>query len=383
MKIISFEYTDHAVGWKLEHIDFNDLTLLVGASGVGKTRILKALLHLKKIVRGGSLNGIQWKVCFSIGFDYYIWEGKFENKGFYSVPIIEFDIDDDNDKDKPNIEFETLYLNEKNIIERTKEGIVFNGAKTVKLSQKESVINLLKEEEQVSPIHSEFTRIIFDDNTQKEGVITRALFDMENLKQSKLKTLRSIRSSDENLRSKLNLIYLHLPEDFNEIKDSFIDVFPYIEDLKFEPIKSSDEKIHPILRDISLLQIKEKGIKDWIDERKLSSGMYRTLMHIAELYLCADGTVILIDEFENSLGINCIDEITNNIASYQRDLQFIITSHHPYIINNISMDNWKIISRKAGVVKNYNAQQLKLGKSKHESFIQLINREQYFDGVEL
>ena len=111
--------------------------------------------------------------------------------------------------------------------------------------------------------------------------------------------------------------------------------------------------------------------------------MYRTLFHIAELYLCADGTIVLIDEFENSLGINCIDDITDSIVTYTGDLQFIITSHHPYIINNISLDNWKVIFRKAGVVKNYNATQLNIGKSKHEAFTQLINLDMYSDGVEI
>ena len=140
--------------------------------------------------------------------------------------------------------------------------------------------------------------------------------------------------------------------------------------------------MHRVLKETPFIQIKESGIPNWIEERKLSSGMYRVLMHIAELYLCADGTIILIDEFENSLGINCIDDITNSIVTDRRDLQFIMTSHHPYIINNISLDNWKVITRKAGTVKNYNATQLNLGKSKHKAFTQLINLDKYSEGLE-
>jgi len=106
------------------------------------------------------------------------------------------------------------------------------------------------------------------------------------------------------------------------------------------------------------------------------------LMHIAELYLCADGTVILIDEFENSLGINCIDEVTRSIVSSRRSLQFIITSHHPYIINNINFKNWKLITRKAGVVKSYDATRFISGESKHQAFTQLINLDEYVEGIE-
>jgi predicted ATPase len=371
MKITSFEYRDHAIEWTLERIEFNSLTLLVGASGVGKTRILQALLHLKKIARGASLNGVQWQVQFSNNGNSYEWSGLFENKGFFY---------DEDDKDKPSIENEKLYINDELIVDRNDEGIIFNNEKTVKLSQKESMLSLLKEEEQIKVIHTEFSKIFFDFNPNIEGEINRFIVDNKafSFKHHKYTDLINIRNSDENLKVKLYLIYLNVPTTFEEIKNAFIDVFPYVEDLRMEILKVPNMSI-PLIQ----IQIKEMGIENWIDQRKLSSGMYRTLMHIAELYLCADGTIILIDEFENSLGINCIDDITNSIVTHNRNLQFIMTSHHPYIINNIDLNNWKILTRKAGMVKNYNASQLNLGKSKHEAFTQLINLDKYLDGVEL
>ncbi|MBR1728361.1 MAG: ATP-binding protein [Selenomonadaceae bacterium] len=44
------------------------------------------------------------------------------------------------------------------------------------------------------------------------------------------------------------------------------------------------------------------------------------------------GTVILLDELKNGLGVNCLDEITDYICekSYDSNTQFILTSHHPY-----------------------------------------------------
>jgi predicted ATPase len=85
------------------------------------------------------------------------------------------------------------------------------------------------------------------------------------------------------------------------------------------------------LQHILFIQIREKGIDHWIDERQISAGMLRTLYHINEIFLGTSGSVILIDEFENSLGVNCIDDLTSELLINKRDLQFVITSHHPYI----------------------------------------------------
>ncbi|MGR3218249.1 MAG: hypothetical protein ACUZ8H_00340, partial [Candidatus Anammoxibacter sp.] len=83
MNIKSLVYKDDSVGWELELIAFNNHTLLVGATGVGKTRILLSILNVKRIARGISKNGITWDIEFSTikGLDYK-WSGVFENKGF-------------------------------------------------------------------------------------------------------------------------------------------------------------------------------------------------------------------------------------------------------------------------------------------------------------
>jgi AAA15 family ATPase/GTPase len=56
--------------------------------------------------------------------------------------------------------------------------------------------------------------------------------------------------------------------------------------------------------------------------------MLKTLLHLSELYFSLPGSVILIDEFENSLGVNCLDAVTEDINDSPNQLQFIITSHH-------------------------------------------------------
>jgi len=120
---------------------------------------------------------------------------------------------------------------------------------------------------------------------------------------------------------------------------------------------------------------------NWIEEDRLSSGMLRVLRHLSELYLLPEGSVLLIDEFENSLGINCIDALTENLSE-DRDLQFIITSHHPYIINNIGIKHWKIVTRKGNTVTVRDASDFNLGKTKHSAFMELLQLEEYSDGIQ-
>lgn len=380
MKISKLKYFDQSRHWNLNMMTFKKLTLLVGASGVGKTQILKSILNLRNIVKGTSINGLKWEIEFYISNDMYIWQGEFEKTSQETeMGLIDFVIsDDDGKKDAPKIICEKLYKNQSEIIRRDENKIMFNNVKTVKLPQEKSVINLLKEEDEISVIYKNFQKITLHDHSETE-TLRFSSADIE-VKVEKYKNIEDIQESDETVRTKLYLASLKSEKVFNIIKDKFIDVFPYVENFKIEPIPS--KKIPFFLQQTPFIQIKEKGVEDWINENQISSGMLRTLLHISELYLGANGTIILVDEFENSLGVNCIDELTNELLIHKRNLQFIITSHHPYIINNINYSNWKIVTRKAGSVTARDANSFNLGKSKHKAFTQLINLDEYSEGVE-
>jgi predicted ATP-binding protein involved in virulence len=77
MKIHQISYYDHSSGWRLEPVTFSDLNLLVGVSGVGKTKILDSILALQNIANGKSLNGVEWEVVFTSNDVEYQWQEKF------------------------------------------------------------------------------------------------------------------------------------------------------------------------------------------------------------------------------------------------------------------------------------------------------------------
>ncbi len=263
-------------------------------------------------------------------------------------------------------------------MDRDAQTTKFRGEETVKLPREKSIMYLLKEEPSVSPVFRGFQRMSF----HLDDLIFGVLLGLPPFSgdPDRFRGIEDIRESDEGLKTKLHLASLKAQEVFDTIRSTFVDVFPFVTDIRVNA-EIGDRNNLPF-EGMIFVQIKEIGVDGWINEWMISSGMRKTLWHIAELHLCARGTVILIDEFENSLGINCIEEVTRQLVNPGRDLQFIITSHHPYIINNIPTEDWKLVTRRGGVVKALDAGDLKLSKSKHDAFTQLINLDPYAEGPE-
>ncbi|AFZ57952.1 AAA family ATPase [Anabaena cylindrica FACHB-243] len=371
MKIISLRLKNNFLGWDFDEVDFaSNLTLLVGVSGAGKTQILRAILDLKRIANGKAINGLEWKIKFStVNSNEFIWEGSFDNSETKEFILDYPDYPEGNKKQL--LLYEKLTFKNDILVERNQEKIKFKTQEMPKLSSHQSIIYILKEDSIIKEIYDALNKIEYHDHTRNSLNNIRLLNQPLQSLASKYTTLDTIVNSDENIRTKLYLIYENKLDIFNKIKLSFIDVFQQIEDIKLEPL-GSDELPTLIAKDApAFIFIKEKYVSKWIREDRISSGMLRTLIHISEIYLSNPGTVILIDEFENGLGINCIDILTDDLIHENKTLQFIATSHHPYIINNIPYEYWKIVTRKGGHISIRNASDYNLGKSKQEAFLQL------------
>jgi ABC-type dipeptide/oligopeptide/nickel transport system ATPase component len=375
MKIIQLEYYDDEYKWRLEPVDFlTNLNLLVGVSGVGKTRILRAIYNLKAIANGASLNGVKWNVNFIADNDSkYSWTGEFETKE--DTISIDENVEED---EQVRIIHEELICNEDIIVKRTREEIVFLGNPTLKLSPFQSVIELLKLEDQIIPIKESLDKIIFADSVE----VGRAWrLPMSLVKKYEKSSLESLKASSLPIPVKLSILYRTFPEVFKQIKDAFIEIFPNVSDVKIEAVKDDNIPIalSDLLKEATTVKIKERKVQNWIEN--ISSGMLKTLMYISELYLSPENCTILIDEFENSLGINCLDSVTELISGNKKS-QFIITSHHPYIINNFSPACWKIVTRQGSLVTVKNAEDFHISESRQKAFIDLIDILEEEDNLE-
>ena len=388
MKLLRLSYQDLSSGLSIDSCKFfPDLNLLVGISGAGKTSILKAISNLKRIANGESINGVKWDVeLLTNDHVRYHWLGEFEVRKARSLIKIEEDEVNSNDgENKVSIIRETLLKDQEVLIERNQEVIEFKHSKTPKLPSYLSTIELFNQEEDVFPVRQEFNKMIF--NPLKFNISSSTLDKI--LRDYEYTSLSELQSSQLPISDKLLITYKKYPDTFEIIKRKFLDIFPQVEDLKIESLEPSElgdllvslTRIG-LLKNPPYIQIKEKNSHVWILEPNISSGMIKSLMFLATIKLSPDGSVILIDEFENSLGVNCLDTLTEDLLVNYRDLQFIITSHHPYIINNISPAYWKIVTRKGGVIQVHNAADFHISKTRQKAFIDLINvLEEFPQGI--
>ncbi len=371
MKILSLTYKNRNTGWNIQNLDFNSLTLLVGASGVGKTQILRAIMDMVNIAKGYSSNGVEWQISFRQDGISYLWEGAFTRVEDTHPEILDLS------NEVAPVEYERLYRingKEDQIIDRDRESLRLNGKLTVKLEAEKSAIALLREEPDIAPVSNAFRQIYFVRNINRGIRISPIRVTEKNTVIRDIDTLKHF--PNISAVEQLFLLYKHKFAEFDQIKQRFIAIFPFVEDLKFSIGKLFNNASYPVL------QMKERGVEQWIRQSYISSGMFSTLTHLVALALAKDGDVILVDEFENSLGVNCIDEVADLVLDPDADLQFVITSHHPYIINHIDYQRWKVVTRQGSNVTIHTADELHIGgHSKHDAYMQLIQSTAFKTGT--
>ena len=341
MKIKDFSFSSDSENWYIERTHFNELNLLVEASGVGKTRILRALELICAVAKGkkSKLDDAEWIINFShLGSDYR-WELKALNSIDETFP---------SEAEQSEILYENLVevkdSSEIAIFRRSSTESSLNNEKLPKLKKTESAIALLSEEESVAPVAEAFKRFMFNETPQQAFISVP--FDPNNLRMikgfnKKYRTFQELKEVSVNAPTVFKAYFLQrlFPDEFKKVQDAYIEIFPNVEEIRVEVKPGSGNQYR------LLFEIKENGLDNWISQSRMSSGMFRTLIYLIEILLAPEESVIIIDEFENSLGINCMPELTEFILERSPELQFILTSHHPYIINSIPWTNWQVISR--------------------------------------
>ncbi|MFM5900325.1 MAG: AAA family ATPase [Dolichospermum sp.] len=370
MKIQSFKFSNNKQNWHIEEVKFESLNLLVGGSGVGKTRILNALNLISDTAKGVNRNFyLEWSINFSHLGQNYRWDLKSSSTKKEEISL------NVNDSKQTEIVYEKLVRydddSELEILFRNDSDSKFNSEKLPKLKRTESAINLLSEEDLIIPVRQAFERLIFNFETRQQSMIGLHFDPSEITIDIEDDEVQNYKEFFADFPPVVKAFYLQkfFPDVFNEIKEYYIDIFSEVNDVR---VSSERDKYGDFML---FFEIQENGLEDWIPQQRISSGMFRTLIFLVEVTAATEESVILIDEFENSLGINCMAELTDFILDKSSDIQFILTSHHPYIINNIPWDNWQIVNKSGNKVRVRKAPDIpELNTaSSLDKFTQLIN----------
>ena len=178
---------------------------------------------------------------------------------------------------------------------------------------------------------------------------------------------QSLNLSSPHILERLAYVYEYRSELFEEIRDLYTIIFEQVTDIKFQEEGNTYQ-----------LYLQEKS-EAWVTQEVISDGMFKTLVYLSEIILSEPGTVLLIDEFENGLGLNCLGIMLDEMMQ-RRDIQLIVTSHHPYIINNVPTENWTVVMREGLMIHSKSAADLGIGQTKYDAFFELMNRLEY-EGV--
>ena len=370
VKIQWIEFENIKTDLKIDRVNFNkDVTLLVGLSGVGKTQILNAIEYSLNLAldKDKDVQLRPYRVGMGLLIDGDIYEWFYQiNKSDESELII-------NEESKYEFTYEKLIKNGEIVFERTNSDIKVCGYDKVPQPKKnESLILQYSDDKNFEKLIMGIRKLY----SVEIELAVRGGIRSESFSRLKSKVVDTFNESKELIdfkifshlpvAMKLYIAKKYYPDLYVKIFDAVKELFMEIEDLDVE----EDAE-----REIYLVTIQVYGKK--LFQQDISNGMLKTIYYIVELFTMSEDSLVLIDEFENGLGVNCIDLLSELMLSERNDLQFIITSHHPKIINAIDKDKWRIIDREGSIVKNSSSLSYGIGNSQHDAYFNLINRWEF------
>ncbi len=378
MFIRNISYKDLTSGLEIDNVAFQEGTnLLVGNSGAGKTRILRAIYDAGRLAIGRLKrieSSFELTLEFTVGNPLGLEEGDNIQKECRWKVCVEY---------RPWNRIQTAEENfaiTKEFLEVDGERILFRGENSVKVlgydsvpqpKENESLISQYRSERQIISIYFDFFKILFwQFETESNELVSGSLYK----ERCKNFSDYSYASRMENMPifydpfSVYGILKTVDPAEFQKITEDILEVyqeiFPEVEDISYRSNNFDEYGIAIKVKDF------------WITQKHISSGMLKTLWSLLYFKMLPKDSVVLIDELEDGLGVNCIEDVSDFIMNTRPDVQVLATSHHPYIINAIPMDNWVIIQRENQKIRAANAQEMSLGKSRHDAYLQLVNRLQ-------
>ncbi len=387
MSIKRFRFKNLKNNLQIEEIHFDDFNLLVGVSGAGKTSILQFLKSACAAAtnQSSNLQNCEWEMTVETEKGEYFWLAKTfgtekVEKGFFFQWS-----DEESSKSRAHFVQEEVWFEGQLIVRRKDEGITFEEKELPKLKDTESCISLFSVESSIKPLYDALKLVQMSEAAGENDVTF--LGKTPEITFQSIDELRKNRSFS--LIQKAFLLQESFPKLFKKVEEQYKEIFPTVTKIRVDVIAKLVDNIffsdvsQTLAQTFLTIAFQEEGIEGWIDLPSMSSGMQRTLLHLFELLLQPSGSVLIVDEYENSLGVNCLPALTEYLIDRAEELQFILTSHHPYVIRNIPINYWRVVTRSGSTIKVKNASQIKglTSKSSQDAFIRLINSPAFEEGL--
>lgn len=353
MRLESIEYLefkDEQYAWKLEELTFKDINLIVGKNATGKSRVLRIIHGIARLI-DGSMNPA------ALPSGRFVAKFGDEKKGVRNEVKYIVDINGG------LVTHESLVENNIPKLARKKDGSC-----SMRFEQADSDItvsipqNLLAIASRRDPIqHIYFEKLIDWAKTVRLYETSRTRNDSANIFQGKF-DINSVPNID--ISDSISLIIKLGRENFNR---DFIT--PVVSDMRKIGYDIADFGLMPrsgIESPIKtsgieeVIFIKEVGIEKKLPTNELSSGMFRAFSVIATFHfirLQKNHGCLIIDDIGEGLDYERSKQLINLIieqAEKNRYMQIIMTTNDQFVMNNIKLDYWTILKRDKGVIKGFN-----------------------------
>ncbi|MDR2008184.1 MAG: AAA family ATPase [Alphaproteobacteria bacterium] len=307
--------------FNLEHL--NNLTVLIGSNGVGKSNFLSIIDLISSAFHDGidayfQSKGISFQDCIhqwnleskislylkfkdtlqSLSYSYQFTLEYEVNKGFKIIDE-KFTLSDGTSKSYNNQDFTVLNL-KGDFVLSTEEQFV-----------KSFLSNVAG--------YSFYSTNLFSNNLQ--------MVDKSNTK--------TLASNASNMASLLYLLKSQYTVSYKRIVDTLKLVVKSFEDFYFVEEKQG-----------TILKFKMKDVKYPVSMKSLSDGTIRfiILSLLLNLPLSLRSSLVLLEEPEVSLHPLAIDILGDLIESYSQDSQIMVATQSPYILNRLNIENIYVLN---------------------------------------